>query len=69
MAQEKLKKIGSIQKFIIDEMSFDVEILDTRKRQLQQYLIKPVSGEGKGWFSSFDRSTKGIRKINKQTNA
>lgn len=61
MARKKLA-IGSTVAFKVNNLSFDVKIIETKKRVQQEYLIEPVSGTGKDWVASFDRSTKPLKK-------
>lgn len=65
MKKEKLKGVGSQQTFKINNLCFDIIILAQRKRMLQEYLVKPVSGSGEDWVASFEKTTKPLKKVNK----
>lgn len=61
MAVEKLKQIGSTCTLKLNNLSFDVVVLDRRKRMHQEYLVKPVAGSGDDWVASFEKNTKPLK--------
>ena len=62
MARNKIFEIGSVQKFTFNNLVFDVEILDMRKRRAVEYLVKPVAGSGQDWMETFTKKYKKITK-------
>lgn len=64
MAEDnKILRVGKKTIFTFNELHFNVEIIATRKRRAQEYLIKPISGTGELWVETFiKRNTNYIKK-------